>query len=79
MEGLSPHLELSLICSRKTVVHFIRYLAEGAISIGLKFSSTQDHIVYKQFNGVVSDVEEGQNIAKAMGSKKVRTFVFQLT
>lgn len=30
----------------------------------------QDHVVYKQFNGVVLAEEEGENIAAALGSKK---------
>lgn len=33
-------------------------------------STTQDHVVYKQFNGVVLAEEEGKNIAKALGNKK---------
>ena len=29
-----------------------------------------DHVVYQQFNGIVLAVEEGKNIAKALGNKK---------
>lgn len=30
----------------------------------------QDHVVYKQFNGIVLAEEEGKNIAQALGEKK---------
>ena len=30
----------------------------------------QDHVVYKQFNGIVLAEEEGKNIAAALGDKK---------
>jgi ribulose-5-phosphate 4-epimerase/fuculose-1-phosphate aldolase len=33
-------------------------------------SQPKDHVVYKQFNGVVLAEEEGKNIAEALGNKK---------
>lgn len=33
-------------------------------------SILQDHVVYKQFNGIVLAKEEGKNIAAALGDKK---------
>jgi ribulose-5-phosphate 4-epimerase/fuculose-1-phosphate aldolase len=33
-------------------------------------NQSQDHVVYKQFNGVVLAEEEGHNIARELGDKK---------
>lgn len=34
-----------------------------------------DHAVYTDFRGVVLEAEEGANIARALGKKKVRCFI----
>lgn len=34
-------------------------------------TSIQDHVVYDEFNGIVFAEEEGQNIAKKLGDKKL--------
>lgn len=39
---------------------------------------SQDHVVYKSYGGVVLEEEEGQNIAKLLGNKKVRDYVDRL-
>lgn len=36
----------------------------------------KDHAVYRQFNGVVLEEEEGVHIAQALGIKKVRARLF---
>lgn len=38
----------------------------------------QDHVVYKQFNGVVLAEEEGRKIAETLGGKKVSLANVQL-
>lgn len=38
--------------------------------VKLIWGTIQDHVVYKQFNGVVLSEDEGHNIAKALGNKK---------
>jgi len=39
------------------------------------YSSSQDHAVYNQFNGIVLDEDEGGNIANALGDKKACYFL----
>lgn len=42
------------------------------LELYFNLSQFKDHAVYRQFNGVVLDEEEGHNVMLALGSKKVR-------
>lgn len=42
----------------------------GSLSC-LILRSNQDHVVYRSFDGVVLEAEEGKNIARLLGQKKV--------
>lgn len=63
-------IELDMLTQDSCAFYKVRGMkkdhTQNAISI------LQDHAVYKQFNGLVLEAEEGTRIAEALGHRKVR-------